>query len=84
MTCIAVASARGVSEGNSSVAFTTTLVEVDRRGITVIAGVRMVMVESMGGKVGIAPQDDSIKVKNTRIISFGIDFISFSLYKNKQ
>lgn len=74
-----VASARGVIDGSSSVAFTTTLVEVDRSGITVNAGVRMVMVESMGGKVGIAPQDDSTKVKNTRIRNFGIDFISFSL-----
>jgi len=84
VTCIVVASARGVSAGNSSVAITTALVEVDMRGIIVIAGVRIVMVESMGGKVGIAPQDDSTTVKNTRIISFGIDFISYSLYKNIQ
>ena len=41
----------------------------------------MVMVESMGGSVGMAPQDDSAAVKITRIRSFGNDFISFSLYK---
>ena len=81
MTGILVASTRGVSEGSSLVACTTTIVEVDMWGITVIGGVRMVMVESMGGKVGIAPQDDSTTVKNTRIRSFVIDFISFSLYK---
>jgi hypothetical protein len=53
-------------------------------GITVIAGVRMVMVESMGGKVGIAPQDDRSTVKNPRTRSVDIDFISLSLYKNIQ
>ena len=79
MIGLLVATARGVIDGSSSVSFNTTLVEVDRSGITVNAGVRMVMVESIGGKVGIAPQDDSTKEKNTRIISIGIDFISFSL-----
>jgi len=38
-----------------------------------------VMVESMGGRVGIAPQEESSTVMNSSTRSFRIDFIIVSL-----
>jgi len=70
----------GVAEGRSSTGSTISLVAVAgaRRGTSVKIGVRIVMVESMGGKVGIAPQEDSSTVMNRSIRSFRIDFIIIS------
>jgi hypothetical protein len=73
-----VGAASGVTEGRSAPGVPTSLVTT-RRGISVIMGVPIVMVESMGGKVGIAPHEDSSTVMNRSIRSFRIDFIIFSL-----
>jgi hypothetical protein len=71
--------ASGVVEGRSSVGITTSLVTDAKRGMSVKRGVRIVMVESMGGRVGIAPQEDSSTVVNRSISNFRIDFIIVSL-----
>ncbi len=48
-------------------------------GTGVTRGVRIVTVESKGGKVGIAPQDENSKAIMRTKRSFGIDFIIYSL-----
>lgn len=71
--------ASGVAEGGSPTRITTSLVTDARKGKSVKRGVRIVMVESMGGRVGIAPQEESSTVMNSSTRSFRIDFIIVSL-----
>ena len=65
--------------GDSSVVIDTLGVAETSRGIVVNCGVRIVTVESKGGNVGIAPQDEKSKAVMRSKRSFGIDFIIYSL-----
>jgi hypothetical protein len=65
--------------GDSSVVIESLGVAETSSGIVVNCGVRIVTVESKGGKVGIAPQDEKSKAVMRSKRSFGIDFIIYSL-----